>query len=92
MAQVQFEGREPFEVFYTEEIKITKPNRYTPLNMIPGVLMEFPYEYEGICMRLTAKDYRHKKPSNKTFSIPKRAKSTDREEVVAMVNTLLSSF
>ena len=91
-ANVAFEGREPFKVYYTEEIKIIEPNRHTPLNMIPGVLMDFPYEYQGVRMRLTAKEYLNEKPPNRTFTISPKAKRTDKKEVVAMVNTLLSSF
>ncbi len=91
-ANIKFEGHDPFDVFYTDEIHILEPNRHTPLKVIPGVLMEFTVDYNGLKLHLKAKDFIEEKPALNNFKIPRNAVLSNRDEVVAMVNTLINTF
>ncbi len=91
-ANIKFEGHESFDVFYTDEIKVLAPNRHTPLIVIPGVLMEFTVEYDGLKLKLTASEFLDEKPPLRDFKVPGKAVLSNRDEVVAMVNTIINTF
>jgi GLPGLI family protein len=59
-----------FDVYYTSEIKIEKPNANTPLSEIPGVLLEFQVEMNGILMHLVASEFIDGSVPDKLFEIP----------------------
>ncbi len=91
-ATVKFEGHEPVDVFYTDEIQLLEPNRHTPMKIIPGVLMEFAVDYDSLKLKLTAKEFLDENPPVNTFKIPQNAKISNKEEVVAMIDALLKTI
>ncbi len=91
-AQISYDNHEPVFVYYTTEIKLNNPNRYTPLSAIPGVLMEFPFEYNGIKLNVSAMQFDDDKPSSKEFLIPASVTQSSRSEVETMVQTLMDIF
>ncbi len=91
-ATIKFEGHEPIDVYYTDEIQLLEPNRHTPMKIIPGVLMEFTVDYDSLKLKLTAKEFIDESPSMSTFKIPKNASISNKDEVVAMIDALLKTI
>jgi len=91
-ATIIFEGNEPIDVFYTDEIQLLEPNRHTPMKIIPGVLMEFTVDYDSLKLKLTAKEFIEDTPSANEFKIPKNAVASNKDEVVAMIDALLNTI
>ena len=54
--------------------------------------MEFTVDYNGLKLHLKAKDFIEEKPALNNFKIPRNAVLSNRDEVVAMVNTLINTF
>lgn len=63
-------GNETFGVYYTRQIAIKEPNAQTPYFEIPGVLMAFQIEVNGISMYLEAVEVIEREISDAVFSIP----------------------
>ncbi len=59
-----------FDVFYTTDLKIKNATANTPLDMIPGMLMDFQLEMNGIPMHLEAIEFINEKVQNSIFDIP----------------------
>lgn len=59
-----------FDVFYTQQIKIDNPNAKTPFHSIPGVMLQFQIEANGIPMHLTASEFIESEITEKMFDIP----------------------
>ncbi len=91
-ATIKFEGHEPIDIFYTDEIQLIEPNRHTPMKIIPGVLMEFTVDYDSLKLKLTAKEFIDEHPPLSAFKIPKGAKISNKDEVVAMIDALLKTI
>lgn len=70
-----------FDIYYTDEIKIEKPNEYTPFVNVPGVLMEFQIEINGISMYLIASEVVETVISDDVFTVPDDYESVPREEL-----------
>ncbi len=56
-AIIKTKEQPPYEVYYTEDLPILNPNRHTPLSSIPGLLMSFPIQYNGINFNFNAVSY-----------------------------------
>ena len=82
-------SNEPFEILYTNEIKIKKPNKATPFNSIDGVLMQFNIQLSNIQMKLTASKYLKDQVSSDLFDIPKEYKSVSRDKLKGVLTKLL---
>ncbi len=91
-AQITYDNHEPVFVYYTTDIQLKKPNRHTPLNEIPGVLLEFPFEYNGVKLHVSAIEFSGNTPSGQEFLIPVNVKQSSRCEVESMVQTLMDNF
>lgn len=59
-----------FDVYYTDQINILNPNANTPLNQIPGVLLEFQVEMNGILMHLEASEFIGDEVPDNLFAVP----------------------
>jgi GLPGLI family protein len=79
----------PFEVYYTEEIKLKNPNKSTPLNAINGVLMEFNINLNNIEMRLTASKYKNESIPSEIFDIPEKYREVSRQKMSNVITKLL---
>ncbi|WP_152541856.1 hypothetical protein [Saccharicrinis fermentans] len=91
-AMVQFDSGDPFEVFYTNDIHIDQPNRHTPFRKVPGVLMEFHIDFNGIRFLFKASDISYDSPKKSTFNIPEDATPTPEKEIEALILTMIESF
>lgn len=63
-------GTETFGVYYTRQIAIKEPNAQTPYFEIPGVLMAFQIEVNGIPMYLEAVEVLEREIPDAVFEIP----------------------
>ncbi|MGD9993932.1 MAG: hypothetical protein AB7S69_11585 [Salinivirgaceae bacterium] len=63
-------GAETFSVYYTRQIAIKEPNAQTPYFEIPGVLMAFQIEVNGIAMYLEAVEVLEREIPDAVFEIP----------------------
>lgn len=90
-ALLQFKNQKltPFEIYYTEEIKLKNPNKSTPLNSIDGVLMEFNIHLNNIEMRLCASTYTVENVSSDIFVIPDKYREISRQKMSGVINKLL---
>lgn len=78
-----------FDIYYTEEIKIDKPNEFTPYANVPGVLMEFQIEINGIPMYLIVSEVVKREISNDIFNVPTGYEDVPREELEKIFSSLI---
>ena len=78
-----------FDIYYTEDIKIDNPNEFTPFGEIPGVLMEFKIEINGIPMHLIASEVIEKDISDEVFIVPDDYEDVQREKLDSIFSNLI---
>ena len=71
----------PFEIFYTNDIKVKEPNRNNPFRSIPGVLMRFKMEIKSIPTYLEFESFQDTILDKKTFNIPPDYSKMSRNEM-----------
>lgn len=77
------------EAYYSEDIGKKNPNKNTPFEEIPGVLMEFNFFYKNLSFNLTAQKFTPLTIAEADFQIPKDYKETTEEEIESFIATLL---
>lgn len=75
-----------FGVFYTTEIKIKNATANTPLDMIPGMLLDFQLEMNGIPMHLEAVEFIDEKVPTTIFDIPNGYERVARSQMDEIFN------
>lgn len=70
-----------FDVYYTNDINIENPNANTPLSQIPGVLIEFQLEMNGILMHLEATEFNNQEVPDYLFEIPEGYKEVEKSQM-----------
>lgn len=78
-----------FDVFYTNEIDIQSPNSSTPFQNIPGVMLEFQIEIQGIPMKLHAKEILEIEIPDTDFSIPAGYQEVSKETIDDLIKELI---
>lgn len=81
--------RVSFDLYYTNEIAIEAPNLHTPFEKVPGVLMEFRLEMNGIPMHLIASDIISKELKDDVFTIPQSYTKVQKEKVDELITSIL---
>jgi hypothetical protein len=79
----------PFEVYYTEQIKIKNPNKSNPFNQINGVLIQFNIQMSNIEMHLMATKYKSDNIPDELFKIPKDYRRVSKEKMSGVLTKLL---
>ena len=79
----------PFDLYYTDSIKLKSPNKSTPFHQIEGVLMQFNIRISNVEMRLTATKYKQDNVSENVFVIPEEYKKVKKEKLIVVINKLL---
>ena len=77
------------EAYYSEEIGEKNPNKSTPFEKIPGVMMEFNFFYKNLSFNLTAQKFTPLIIEAAEFQLPKEYKETTEEEIESFIGTLL---
>lgn len=79
---------EPYDIYYTDEIKIYNPNWSNPYSEIQGVLLEFRVKMKGITMILKAKEVVKKEIPATEFNIPdgfKKVKPVELDSTIVKI-------
>ncbi|MBI5541095.1 MAG: hypothetical protein HY951_13600 [Bacteroidia bacterium] len=78
-----------FIVYYTDEIKINKPNCNNPFNMIDGVLLEYQMAFQKIPTHLKAKKVIKEKVNDEEFAIPEGFVKVPKEKMQETISNLM---
>jgi len=73
--------KDKFDVFYTDEFNIEKPNFSTPYEQIKGVVMQFRLKKFNLEMEFTANEVKQEKVDDQLFEIPKDYKVISKKEM-----------
>lgn len=77
-----------FDVYYTDEIKIKDATANTPLDKIPGMLMDFRLEMNGIPMHLEAIEFLNEEVPESSFEIPEDYTRIERSQMDDIFNSI----
>jgi hypothetical protein len=72
---------EKFEVYYTNELNIEKPNFSTPYELIDGVVMKFRLKKFDLEMEFTANNVKKEIINQSYFELPKDYKIVSKDEM-----------
>lgn len=81
-------GTDPFDIYYTEELNIEKPNFGNPFYSVNGVLMEYQLKKFGLEMKFVAKSVKNNLVDDKYFQIPTDYKKVTEKEMKAIFDDL----
>lgn len=82
-------SQSPFELYYTEDIKLKNPNKSNPFSVIDGVLIQFNIRMSNIEMQLVASKYKKENVSADIFDVPDNYKKVSRDKLSGVLNKLL---
>lgn len=77
-----------FDIYYTESINIKGVAANTPLDKIPGMLMEFRVVMNGIPMQLNAIEYSNDEVPDSAFEIPEDYTRIERSQMDEIFNSI----
>jgi hypothetical protein len=78
----------PFDIYYTEELNIKKPNFTNPFYMVDGVLMEYQLKKFGLEMKFVARSVKNDLVDDKYFQTPQDYKKVTEKEMRAIFDDL----
>lgn len=81
----------PYEIWFTNDIKIDNPNWHTPYREINGVLLQYKVKMKGITMILKAKELKQVEVDPKVFNVPDGFKKVSPEELSTIVDEMMKS-
>ena len=80
---------ESFDIWYTEELQLNKPNGKSPFQKIPGVLLEFNTIMGNANMHMVAKRCDVTRIPARIFELPKNYTQVSKLEIETILNALL---
>lgn len=83
-------GIEPFDIWYTREIGLNRPNGNTPFKDIPGVLLEFNTLMGNANMHMVATSYENQHIPRKQFQPPRNYSPVSKMEMESILNALMN--
>jgi hypothetical protein len=83
------DGQEPFDILYTYDIQLNKPNSTNPYRKIDGVLTNFRLKMGPYLMQFSASKFTPDIDADTDMEIPSEATEVDREELVAILGRLM---
>ncbi len=90
IANFPHDGIEAFDIWYTMELKLLRPNGNSPFKDIPGVLMEFNTLMGNANMRMTAINYEVQHIPPKEFQPPENFRPVTKAEMETLLNALMN--
>jgi GLPGLI family protein len=79
-------NNKPFDIYYTDEIKIADPNMNSPFQDIKGVLLQFTADMNNISMSLIAEKVSEIEIEDEIFDKPEGYTSVSKDEMLNIVN------
>lgn len=83
------DDREPFDIYYTKDINLDRPNMTNPYTKVDGVLTGFRLMMGPYLMQFKASKFDPAKAPKEEMLIPMEAKVVDRNQMVAILNRLM---
>lgn len=83
-------GIESFDIWYTEELGLDKPNGNSPFHDVPGVLLEFNTLMGNANMHMMAICYEVQHIPQKEFQPPKNYRPVSKAEIESILNALMN--
>ena len=78
-----------FDIYYTGDINLKRPNSTNPYRKIDGVLMEFELTLLHLRMRFSAEKFQPVADIPEEYNLPKSTRTIDRDEMTRILNKLL---
>lgn len=85
----EFDNEQSF-VYYTEDLKISEPNKNTPYKNIPGVLLEYEIEIADIRMHLIAEEIILKEVSDEEFEVKDKYKNISTADMNKIITEVVN--
>lgn len=76
-------------IWYTDEIGIENPNRNTPFEQIPGVMLDFEVNYQNIAFHFKADKVISTEVSDDIFKVPETYSQSSISEIEEMIKGVL---
>ena len=83
-------GEEKFNIYFTEDFSVRRPNLSTPYREIDKPLSAFPIQLSYLKMNLTCKLYEERTVESKLFSIPDEYREVSRPVMEGFINSLFT--
>lgn len=83
-------GEEKFNIFYTEEFSVRRPNLSTPYGAINKPLSKFPIQLSYLKMHLSCELYEKRIIESEIFSIPDEYRAVSRPVMEEFINSLFT--
>ncbi|TCO06933.1 GLPGLI family protein [Natronoflexus pectinivorans] len=83
-------GSPEISIWYSNEIGMDNPNRNTPFDMIPGLIMEFQLTYENVIFHLEAQRVVEESHPDYFFMVPANYEQSSLEEVEELIKTVFN--
>jgi hypothetical protein len=90
-ATIKFKNNdEQFDILYTQDIQLNKPNSTNPYRKVDGVLTNFRLKMGPYLMQFSATKFTPELKADTDMDIPKDACEVDREELIAILDRLMN--
>lgn len=76
-------------IWFTREINLQKPNRNTPFEQIPGVMLEFDVKYQNVTFQFKADKISSSLIDDHEFSIPEGYNKTSIQEIESLIQGVI---
>lgn len=90
-AKVFEKGREPYVIYYTDELGVSNPNRNNPFRDVNGVLLEFQLQLLQLRMNLTANDIEKKEIKDEHFEVSDDYTPISKESMILILSKMLET-
>lgn len=88
-AKITLPNGENFDIYYTQDIKLYKPNIANPYKSVDGVLTDFILTMGPYKMRFIAQKFDPAKHPKESKRFPKNTQEVSRDEMVLVLNRLM---
>lgn len=75
--------------YYTDELDFELNNMNSPFNNVPGTLMEFTINYQGLNLSFKAQSVKLKHIENDEFAVPSNYRQTSSDEINEIISSLM---
>lgn len=83
-------GEEKFDIYYTDDFSVRRPNLSTPYGAIDKPLTEFPIQLSYLKMHLSCRLYEMRIVESEIFSIPEEYRPVSRPVMEQIINSLFT--
>jgi len=88
-AEIKLPGGRSFDIYYTGDIGLKRPNATNPYYKIDGVLMEFELTLLNLQMKFTAEKFQPENGNSHVISMPRNTRTISRDQMTDLLNKLM---